>query len=80
MSPHDFWPVANNVRNKGKSAIPLPFKSLEVLSTASDKAKLFQKPFKKPSLADAGISLSAFPSRTNLKLYVSVRPMSVKRS
>ena len=32
---------ANSVLNKGKSAVPLLFNSLEVLSSASDKAKLF---------------------------------------
>ena len=35
----DFWRIANSVLNKGKSAIPLLFNGLEVLSSASDKAK-----------------------------------------
>ena len=37
----DFWQIDNSVLNKGKSAIPPLFNSLEVLSSASDKAKLF---------------------------------------
>ena len=41
----------------------------EVLSSAFDKAKLFAKNCSKGSNhVDSGISLSAFPSRTNLKL------------
>ena len=37
----DFWRIANSVLNKGKSATPL-FNSPEVLSSASDKAKLLK--------------------------------------
>ena len=46
------------VLNKGKSAIPPLFSDLEVLSPASDKAKLFAENFSKNSnLDDLGISL-----------------------
>ena len=42
----------------------------ELLSSASDKAKLFAENFSKnSSLIDSGISLPVFPSRTNLKLH-----------
>ena len=77
----DFWRIANSVLNKGKSAIPPIFNGLEVLSSASDKAKLFAKIFLKNSnLGDSGISLPAFPSRTNLKLHnISVTPKMVKK-
>ena len=53
----------------------------EVLSSASDKAKLFAKNFSKnPYLDDSGISLAVFPSRTNMKLYnISVTPKMVKK-
>ena len=45
------------------------FNRPEVLSSASDKAKLFAKNFSKNSnLDDSGISLPVFPWRTNLKL------------
>ena len=52
-----------------------------VLSYASDKAKSFAKNFsKKSNLDDLGISLSVFPSRTNLKLdNISVTPKMVKK-
>ena len=60
--------------------MPLLFNSLEVLSSASDKAKLFTENFSKNSnLDDSGISLLAFPSRTNLKLHISVTPKMVKK-
>ena len=41
LGSRDFWRIANSVLNKGKSGIPPLFISLEVLSSASDKAKLF---------------------------------------
>ena len=45
------------------------FNGLEVLSSASDKAKLFAKNFSKNfNLDDSGISLPVFPSRTNMRL------------
>ena len=52
-----------------------------VLSSASDKAKLFAKNITKSSnLDDSGISLPVFPSRTNLKLHnISVTPKMVKK-
>ena len=39
----DFWRIANSVLNKGKSSIPPLFNGPGVLSSASDKAKLFAK-------------------------------------
>ena len=52
-----------------------------MLSSASDKAKLFDENFSMNSnLDDAGISLSDFPSRTNLKLHnICVSPKMVKK-
>ena len=81
VDSHDFWQIANSVLNKGKSAIPPLFNGLEVLSFASDKAKLFAKNFSKNSdLDDSGISLPFLPSRTNLKLHnISVAPKMIKR-
>ena len=75
----DFWGIANSVLNKGKSARPPLFNDLEVLSSASDKAKLFAERFSMNSnLDDSGISLPVFPSRANLKLYnISVTPKMV---
>ena len=67
--------------NQGKSAILLLFDGVEVLSSASDKAKLFAKNFSKNSnLDDSGISLPVFLSRTNLKLHnISITPKMVKK-
>ena len=77
----DFWQIVNSVLNKGKSAIPPLFNRPEVLSSASDKAKLFAKNFSKNSnLDDSGISLPVFLSRTNLKLHtISITPKMVKK-
>ena len=78
----NFWRIVNSVLNKGKSAIPPLFNGPEVLSSASDKAKLFAENFSKNSnLDDSGISLPVFPSRTNLKLHnISVTTKMVKKS
>ena len=71
LDSRDFWRIANSVLNKGKSAIPPLFNGPEVLSSASDKAKLFAENFSKNSnLDDSGIPLPVFPSRTNLKLHI----------
>ena len=81
LSSHDLWQIANSVLNKGKSAIPHLFNGPEVLSSASDKAKLFAENFLMNSnLDDSGISLPVFPSRTNLKLHnISVTPKMVRK-
>ena len=80
LGSRDFWRIANCVLNKGKSAIPPLVNDLEVLYSASDKAKLSVKNFSKNSnLNDAGISLPVFPSRTNLKLHISITPKMVKK-
>ena len=63
-----------------KSAIPPSFKDPELLSSVSDKAKLFAENFSKNSnLDDASISLPVFFSRTNLKLNISVTPVLMKK-
>ena len=41
----DFWRIANSVLNKGKSAVPPLFNGPEVLSSASDEAKLLTENF-----------------------------------
>ena len=52
-----------------------------MLSSASDKAKLFAKNFSKnSSLDDSRISLPVFPSRTNLKLHnISITAKMIKK-
>ena len=66
---------------EGKSAIPPLFNEPEVLSSASDQAKLFAENFSLNSnLDDSGVSLPVFPSRMNLKLHnVSVTPKMVRK-
>ena len=72
---------SNSILNKGKSAIPPLFNSLEVMSSSSHKEKLFAENFSENSnLDDSGISLPVFPFRTNLKLHdISVTPKMVKK-
>ena len=81
LASWDFCRIANSVLNKGKSAILPLFNGPEVLSSASDKAKLFAENFSKNSnLDDSGISLPVFPSRTNQKLHnIYVTPKMVKK-
>ena len=81
LGSRDFWRIANRVLNKGKSAIPPLFNGLEVLSSASDKAKLFAENFSMNSNLDySDISLPVFPSRTNLKLHnIFVTPKMVRK-
>ena len=52
-----------------------------MLSSVSDKAKLFAENFSKNSNLDhSGISLPVYPSRTNFKLHnISVTPKMVKK-
>ena len=66
---------------KGKSAIPPLINCQDLLSSVSDKAKLFAENFSKNSDLDgSGISLHVFSSRTNLKLHnISVAPKMVKK-
>ena len=41
LGSQNFWQIANIVLNKGKSTIPPLFNGPEVLSSASEKKKLF---------------------------------------
>ena len=51
-----------------------------MLSSASDKGKLFVENFSQNSnLDDPGISLPVFLSRTNLKLHIFLSTMMVKK-
>ena len=66
----EFWQIADSVLSKGKSAILPLYNDPEVLSSTSDKEKLFAENFSKNSnLDDLDISLTVFPFRTNLKPY-----------
>ena len=80
IGSHDFCRIANSVLNKSESAIPPLVNSPEMLSSASDKAKLIAENFSKNSdFDDSGISLPVFPLRTNFKLHkISQTPKMVK--
>ena len=66
----DFWQIANSVFNKSKFALPSLFNDLKILSSVSDKGKLFAKTFSKSSnLDDSGISLPVVLPGANLKLH-----------
>ena len=69
-----------SVLNKDKFAVPPLINGPEVLSSASDKAKLFPKNFSENSnLYNLGISLPVFPSRITLKLHnISITAKMVK--
>ena len=57
----DFWRIAKSVLNKSKSALSPLFNGLEMLFSASDKAKLFAKHFSNNSnFNNSGISLLIF--------------------
>ena len=75
-----FWRITNSALKKGKSALPLLFNVPEVLSSASNKAKMLTDNFSTNSkLNGSGISLPAFPSETNLKLNISVTSTLIKK-
>ena len=75
LGSQDFWRNANSVLNKGKSAILPLFNGPEVLSSTSDKAKLFAKIFSKNSnLDDSCISLPVLKLRN-----ISITPKMVKK-
>ena len=72
LGSRGFCRIANSVLNKNKSAIPPLFNGLKVLSSASDKAKLFAKNFSKNSnFEETCISLPVFPFKAILKLHNS---------
>ena len=65
----DFWRITNKVLDKSKFTLPPLFNALEVLASASDRPESFAGIFSKNcNLDNSGVSLPAFPSRTNLKL------------
>ena len=76
----NFWQIANSILNKDESAMSPLFNNSELLSSASDKAKLFLENFSKnTNLDDLAISSPVFPSRTNLKLHnIFLTPKMVK--
>ena len=76
LSSQDFRQIAKSILYKGNSPL---FNGLDLLASASDKAKLLAENFSLNSnLDDSGISLPVFPSKTNLKLdNISITPKIV---
>ena len=60
LGPRDFWRIVNSVLEKGKSDIPPLFNGPEVLSSASDKVKLFSKTFLRTLILTTQLSLYPF--------------------
>ena len=60
LGSRDIWQIANSVLNNSKSAIPPLFSSPEVLSSASDKAKLFPENFLRTLILMTQVSLYLF--------------------
>ena len=73
--------LSNSVFNKGKPVTPTLFNDPKVLSSTSDKAKLFAEIFSQGSNLDYScISSPVFLSRTNLLLdNIPVTPKMVKK-
>ena len=82
VGSRDFWHIANSVLNRGKSAIPPLFNGPEVLTSASEKAKLFAELFSKNSnLDDSGHELPSFNRRTDITLSnMVITPKMVKKA
>ena len=76
------WQISKSMFNKVKSATRLVFSGFEVLCSGSENAKLFPETFPENSnLDDLGISLLAFPCRTNLKMHnIHVTPEMIKNN
>ena len=60
LGSHNFWRTANSVLNKGKFAIPPLFNRSKVLSSASDKVKLFAETFSLNLILMTRVSLCLF--------------------
>ena len=66
LSSCEFWRIANSVLSKDKPSISSLFYYPEVLSCASDKAKMFSK---NSNLDNSDIFLPVFHSLTYIKLH-----------
>ena len=77
----EIWRIAQRILKDGESAILFLFSASDVLSSASDKAKLLAKNFYANSNLDKSVNyLPVFSSRTYLKLhYFFVTPKVIKK-
>ena len=66
LGSREFWRITNKILNRGKSPIPTIINGPEVISSSSDKAKLFGSIFASNStLDDSNHPLPGFPSCTD---------------
>ena len=77
----EIWRIAQRILKNGESAILFLFSASDLLSSASDKAKLLAKNFYANSNLDKSVNyLPVFSSRTYLKLhYFFVTPKAIKK-
>ena len=75
------WRIAQRILKNGESAILFLFSASDVLSSASDKAKLLDKNIYANSNVDKSVNyLPVFSSRTYLRLhYFFVTPKAIKK-
>ena len=80
LGSQDFWRIADSVFRKG-NLLYLLYSTPRRCCLLNLKNQLLVENFSKNSnLDDSGISLTVFPSRTNLKLHnISVTPKMVKK-
>ena len=65
LGSREFWRITNKVLNRGKSPISTIINGPEVISSSSDKAKLFARIFSSNStLDDSNHPLPDFPLQT----------------
>ena len=80
LGSHQFWQIANRILNRSVRSIPTIINGPEVISSASDKAKLFAKNFAANStLCDQGHQLPVFPPITDntlCNIQISVRDVA----
>ena len=77
----EIWRIAQRILKNGESAILFLFSASDVLSSASDKAKLLDKNIYANSNVDKSVNyLPVFSSRTYLRLhYFFVTPKVIKK-
>ena len=77
----EIWRIAQRILKNGESAILFLFSASDVLSSASDKAKLLDKNIYANSNVDKSVNyLPVFSSRTYLRLhYFFVTPKAIKK-
>ena len=81
LGSREFWKITNKVLNRGKTSVgPTVINGPELLSSASDKAKLFATNIAANSTLDVGHPLPSFPAcTTNLLSEFSIQSRDIAR-